>query len=60
MQKFQKQIFQPFNKGANLMKDRFRHRKTGITALAFLLVIVIVLVMNISSRRTEKKGERAA
>ncbi len=32
----------------------------ALSTLIFLLVIVIVLVMNISSRRTEKKGERAA
>ena len=47
----------------NATKGSQTQIKTALWALStliFLLVIVIVLVMNISSRRTEKKGERAA
>ena len=47
----------------NATKGSQTQIKTALWALStliFLLVIVIVLVMNISARRTEKKGERAA
>ena len=46
----------------NATKGSQTQIKTALWALStliFLLVIVIVLVMNISARRTEKKGERA-